>query len=248
MSDIEFDKRNSRRRRGKLVASTDPKYESRIQAALADDTHKNITLRRHTILCQSAKQTKQSCHGVDGFYFEPPKKVIPRNVFFAGKAAPGYYIAKLTIHLIVNVARVLNADPDTKDYLNVFLLPDYSVTLAEVLIQASVISQHISTAGTEASVSSSAVQKVASDALSDIEALHTVNEAYDDRTEWIKKGIRTTAKMDKFSPDRAIQDYAQEYWNIESTKVQLLTFLAQNPDWLWWSSAVFDIVLVLFVI
>ncbi|KAG1717697.1 glycosyl transferase, partial [Suillus paluster] len=52
-----------------------------------------------------------------------------------------------------------------------------------------------------------------------IKVLHMVDEAYNDRTEWVKKSIRTTAKMGKFSSDCAIQDYAQEYWNIHSTKV-----------------------------
>jgi starch phosphorylase len=240
---------------------------------------------------------------------EERKKVNPRVVFFAGKAAPGYYIAKLTIRLIVNAARVLNADPDTKDYLSLYFLPDYSVSLAEVLIPSSDISQHISTAGTEASGTSNmkfclnggllvgtvdganieiaeevgesnvfffghltpavedlryqhmyhpvpveekspalanVLNQVSAGLFGDgsvyepllntirqgdyylltddfdsyIEALRMVDEAYLDRTEWIKKSIRTTAKMGKFSSDRAIQDYAQEYWNIESIKVE----------------------------
>ena len=46
----------------------------------------------------------------------------------------------------------------------------------------------------------------------DLQALKLVDEAYQDRPGWIKKSIRTTAKMGKFSSDRAIQDYAQEYW------------------------------------
>ncbi|CCL98823.1 uncharacterized protein FIBRA_00828 [Fibroporia radiculosa] len=238
---------------------------------------------------------------------EQRKTVNPKVVFFAGKAAPGYYIAKLTIRLIVNAARIINSDPETKDILQLYFLPDYSVSLAEVLIPASDISQHISTAGTEASGTSNmkfclnggllvgtvdganieiaeevgennvfffghltpavedlryqhmyhavpieqkcpplarVLNEVSAGRFGDgsvyepllntirqhdyylltedfdsyIQALQLVDEAYQDRTEWIKKSIRTSAKMGKFSSDRAIQDYAQEYWNIESTK------------------------------
>ncbi|KAJ7655854.1 glycogen phosphorylase [Mycena polygramma] len=236
------------------------------------------------------------------------KKVNPKVVFFAGKAAPAYYIAKLTIRLIVNVARIINADPDTKDLLSLYFLPDYSVSLAEILIPASDISQHISTAGTEASGTSNmkfclngglllgtvdganieiaeevgesnvfffghltpavedlryqhqyhavpieekcpalaaVLAHVSSGAFGDadvyepllntirvgdyyllsddfdsyIAALAMVDEAYLDRTEWVKKSIRTTAKMGKFSSDRAINEYAESYWNIEAQHV-----------------------------
>ncbi|EJD43559.1 glycosyltransferase family 35 protein [Auricularia subglabra TFB-10046 SS5] len=238
------------------------------------------------------------------------KKVNARAVFFAGKAAPGYYIAKLCIRLIVNVSKVINNDPDTKEYLTVHFLPDYSVSLAEILIPASDISQHISTAGTEASGTSNmkfclngglllgtvdganieiaeevgednvfffghltpavedlrhqhvyhptpvedrspalanvikAIQSgtfgdaspyepllntilqhdhylVSDDFDSYIQANEIVDQAYKlDPVGWVKKSITTSAKMAKFSSDRAIMNYAEEIWNIERTTLE----------------------------
>ena len=79
------------------------------------------------------------------------KDLAPRTVIFGGKAAPGYFMAKLMIRFINGIAEVVNADPDMDGALRVIFLPDFNVKLGEQVYPATDLSEQISTAGKEAS-------------------------------------------------------------------------------------------------
>jgi starch phosphorylase len=81
----------------------------------------------------------------------PDLALTPRTVIFGGKAAPGYFMAKLIIKLINSVAEVVNADPDVRGRLRVVFFPDFNVKNSHLIYPAAELSEQISTAGKEAS-------------------------------------------------------------------------------------------------
>src|SRR4029077_20593456 len=96
-----------------------------------------------------------TCLGIIAQYWRlkrhPDLDVVPRTYVFAGKAAPGYAMAKLHIRLINDIAYVINNDPEMHGKLKVAFVPNYGVSLAQMIIPAADLSLQISQAGKEAS-------------------------------------------------------------------------------------------------
>lgn len=241
----------------------------------------------------------------------PDLEIQPRTFIFGGKAAPGYFMAKLIIKLINSVAEVVNRDPHARDRLKVVFLPNFSVTLGEKVYPAADLSEQISTAGKEASGTGNmkfalngaltvgtldganieireavgaenfwlfglnaqevsqlktqrynprnyynanaelrkAIDSIASgyfsldepnlfqpiidsllnqdeylllaDYQSYLDCQEKVSQAYQDRDNWTRMSILNAARMGKFSSDRAIQEYAQDIWQVKPVKVEL---------------------------
>jgi starch phosphorylase len=238
-------------------------------------------------------------------------ELVPRTFIFGGKAAPGYFMAKLIIKLINSVGEVLNKDPDVRDRLKIVFLPNYNVKQSRWIYPAADLSEQISTAGYEASGTSNmkfamngaltigtldganieirdevgpenfflfgltaeevrakraagyhpwdyynsnqylreAIDLIRSghfshgdtnlfnpivdsllrndpymlfaDYQSYVDCQDHVSAAYQNTENWVRMSILNTARMGKFSSDRAIREYSEAVWNAKPVKVAL---------------------------
>ncbi len=249
----------------------------------------------------------------------PDIDITPRTFIFGGKAAPGYFMAKLVIKLINSVGDVVNNDPDVRDRLKVVFIPDYNVTNSQPVYPAADLSEQISTAGKEASGTGNmkfslngaltigtldganveirqevgeenfflfglttpevqdlkasgynpwdyynsnpqlkeVIDQISSgyfshgdynlfkplvdsllhhgdnymllaDYQSYIDCQDWVSQLYRDQETWTRMSILNTARMGKFSSDRAIREYCDEIWKVQPVKIELQDYVQAN--------------------
>ena len=142
-------------------AVADIKYDNKVKLAQYVKKTLNIDLDPHALFDVQVKriheykrQMLNVLHIIaryNDMLAHPEKDWQPRVFILAGKAASAYYAAKQTIRLINDVANVINNDERLKGRLKVVFIPNYSVSLAQLIIPAADISEQISLAGTEAS-------------------------------------------------------------------------------------------------
>ena len=139
----------------------DIKHQNKLAFAAFARKHQGVVLNTDAIFDVQVKRLheykRQLLNALQIIYLyqrlqdDPSLDLPPQTFLFGAKAAPGYAVAKRIIHLINSLADQINSDPLCKDRLQVVFLENYRVSLAEVLMPASEVSQQISTAGKEAS-------------------------------------------------------------------------------------------------
>ena len=144
-----------------LQALGEVKHQNKVEFAAHIAARQGITLDPDSIFDTQVKRLheykRQHLNAMHILYDylrlkdNPNLDILPHTYLFGAKAAPGYFLAKQIIHFIWALGREIDADPAVRGRIKVAFLEDYNVTMAEMLMPASEISQQISLAGTEAS-------------------------------------------------------------------------------------------------